>query len=187
MNNRKKKIVIILIAAVVCMTAIISFLYATDLRYRIAAKTGLLYPSAREIEISDAEEMWNVSFPEGAYIEAQNNIRCVSSGSWSYTDAMTVKYKPYSYGVRVVIPLDKTEDFLESVRSLYNDETYDEFGNKYELGYFPEIISDMEGKELSYSFSHIEDCPPNGEAIICIHRSIYIFEEDNTAVIHLSM
>lgn len=170
------------------MTAVISFLCATDLRYRIAAKTGLLYPRAREIEISDAEEVWNVSSPEGTYIEVQNNTRYIDGGSWSYMDAMTVKYKPYSYGVRVVIPLDKTEDFVESVRDSYNDKTYDSFGRKDELGYFTKIISDMEGEELTYSFSHISDCPPNEDDFItCIHRHIYIFEDDNTAIVYLSM
>lgn len=183
MNARKKRLIIVLIV-LVCISAVISVLFATDIRYRIAAKTGAFYPSPQKIDtVSDVEAMWRVSFPEGSYIEDQ----FAKKDGGIPANLMYVKYKPYYYEVRVAIPLEKTEDFLESVRSGYNDDTYDSFGRKDELGYFPEIISDMEGKGLSYSFSHIEDCPPNGEAIICIHRSIYIFEEDDTAVVYLSM
>lgn len=168
------------VTAILCITALLVAFNAFDLRYWLASKTGSFYPDPIEINnTNDVEEMWGVSLPEGSYIEGWSAIR----NSEIPTE---IKYVPYNYNVRVSIPSEKTVDFADSLRDKYSDDTFDDFGDKKELGYFPEIVKDLEGKELTYCFSHIENISSDSEIRTHIHRSIYIFEEDGKTTVYFS-
>lgn len=171
------------IVAILCIIVILLAFNMFDFRFWIAEKTGLFYPKAQKLDdINDVEQIWEVSLPKGSYIEDHIIKK-------DYQDMMYIKYKPYVYEARIVIPKEKTEEFIDSVRCLYADITNDGFGNKTEI-ILPDIMSDFQDIEFSFEFcyfNYIQTDTGLYYTRIPMYKSIFIFEEEDKTTVYLSV
>lgn len=184
----KKALIIFATAAVtavtlLCITVLLLVFNIFGLRDGLTASTGWFYPEPLKIsKIADAEELWGISLPEGSYIEDQFAEKPIIHTD----DIYYIRYKPYCYDVRLIIPKEETDSFADSLRALYND-------REEEKAYvtFPRIMSDIDEKELTYYFLLREDAVTEGsdKGFVELHawKSIYIIEQEDQTTVLLSL